>query len=250
MIAENKNSGESGMTLIEMIIVVAIFSMMLAGIYRTLEYAMRFYTTGKTKSELQVEGIKAMELMTNELRQGGLLLIDDTLTDPYFNGNLYPYVFADGDADAGGAFPYFSIHNHPFAQHRADPWEASYGATTEIVFKTIRNADGLLADFDGDGYATDAVTGGIEWSNDEISYVLVTDNNGRNVLERRVNGQFSRVIARDVEGVTFDTMYTNNQVKLYQVVIALYFDRTTIYGQRIRTSIASTVNLRNAGEVF
>ena len=247
---DKTESINAGFSLVEVLIVLAIFAVVMLGIFQTLHYATRFYAHGSTQAELQIEAIKAMELMTSELRQGGVLLIDPDEEDPYYNGNLYPYIFADGDADVDGFFPHFSVHNHAPAEHDPIPGSSADGPTREIVFRTIRNPDGTLADHDGDGNATDNVTGAIEWCDDEISYVLITDSGGTNLLQRRVNGQAPRAIARDVERITFDTMYTDNQVRLYQVVISLYLDRIDPNGRHLRTTIVSTVNLRNAGEVF
>ncbi len=240
--------GNKGFTVLEMAIAGAFFIIMIGAVLVSLDRAARLYAHGVTQADLQVQAIKAMGQMVKELRNAGFIVIDESQPNPYYNGNMYPYVVVtEGYASAAGE--YWWKHDHYPAQHQAEPGDPAYGPTREVIFKTPWNTDGSWADYDMDGFPLDASTGAIEWSSEEISYVLVTDPTGTNVLQRRVNGATPRVLARHVERVTFDTQYSDPTVNAHQIVISLYLTQTTKHGRTLSASIVSSVNMRNAGEV-
>jgi prepilin-type N-terminal cleavage/methylation domain-containing protein len=72
---------ESGMSLVEVMVTVVIFSFVLGAIYTVLNTGEAAWETNKTRIELQQETRKAMDWMINDLRQAGNSSIVDVPAD-------------------------------------------------------------------------------------------------------------------------------------------------------------------------
>jgi len=215
-----------GTTLLETMICVVLFAFLMLAIYWVLQGSWGLYQGGVTHSELQELGRKAMARILGDVREAGQI---DNWPD-----EDYPYIFTDGNATGA-----FADHAHAPALHaEAGPGRFGYGPSGEIVFKQAE-------DVDGDGYPTDAATGEIEWSDDEISYVLVTGAHGVNELQRRVNAGSAALIARHVERVTFDSYLTDPAVGFNQIRIRLHLRRQTASGKTVRAFLTATATMRN-----
>jgi hypothetical protein len=171
-----------------------------------------------------------------EAQQLGATTLSSILADLRVSGLAapYPYLFEDGDADAP-----FDDHDHAPAQELAAAGDDDFGPNREIVF--LRPADD-----DSDGVPDFEPDGALAWGADEISYVLTTGADGINVLERRINGQPGRVVARFVERVTFDDINTSGfEVPLGAVRVRIWFRLPDGKGGTFRYSVEATVRLRN-----
>ncbi len=75
------NVRKSGLSMVELMVAVIIFTIMAIGIYTILFVGQEFWLSSKTRVELQQEARRAMEKMINELRQAGDLSISDVPAD-------------------------------------------------------------------------------------------------------------------------------------------------------------------------
>lgn len=103
-------------------------------------------------------------------------------------------------------------------------------------------------DNDGDGFITDADTGLIEWSNPDISLVLVTSPTGINQLQRWENGLCTEIVANYVERVTFDTIRTDPTIDWNGIVATIYMARPTPRGVWLETQLSTSIKMRNTDE--
>ena len=79
-----------------------------------------------------------------------------------------------------------------------------------------------------------------------MSFVVVTDANGINVLERRIDGATQRVVAKHVERIVFDDVNTSlGEVPVGAVRVRIFFRQQDRSGQTFRHSVELTVSLRN-----
>ena len=88
---------------------------------------------------------------------------------------------------------------------------------------------------------------GVVWSHNEISYTVMTQLDGRNYLERRVNGANPRQIARDIERIQFDIGDTDGTVPPKSVRVRLFFRTINTAGALFQHTNEVTVKLRNGG---
>jgi prepilin-type N-terminal cleavage/methylation domain-containing protein len=217
-----RNVPRGGFTLVEMSIALVIL-MVLAGSLTQTSRALKGITiTGSTQEALQENAVRAMRSIVDDLRRSG------DLAD-------YPYLFLDGEADGG-----FNVHDHAPATKTAVAGEPDFGSNREIVFL-------LPADADGNGVPDIDANGALEWDPTELSYVVVTDAEGINVLQRRVDGANPRTIARHVERIVFDdsTTAAMNEVPPFAVRVRLFLRMRDDQGTVHRYSTESVVQLRN-----
>ncbi len=221
----------TGFSLVEALISSFIFVSLLIAVYGALSDSMKFHGVQGTFIKMQMDGRRALERMASELRMAG------RIDNPVEGEPGYPYVFTNGVA-----LDTFAANSHPAPTRHLDPANPASGDVSSIVFR-------LPADEDGDGLLTEAATGDIEWGSDDICYALVTDTTGTNVLERRVNGVPTDIIARYVERVTFATIDTDAAVDFNEIVITLYMARQTPSGQWLQANLTTCVTMRNTEEV-
>jgi len=222
-----RRSTQSGFNLIEALVTSFLFVTLLVAVYGALNDSMSFTGVQNTYVDIQMDARRALERMSDELRMSGWV------NCPAPGNPRMPYIFANGVA-AG----YYAAESHaPAAQH-VGPGNGAFGDITEIVFKVPR-------DNDGNGLLTAATTGKIEWSNFDVSYVIVTDASGINTLQRRENGVVTDILARYVERMTVTTIDTDPGAAINEIVLTLYMVRPTYKGQLLQTSISSCITMRN-----
>ena len=227
----NRRAGGTGFSLVEALMSSLIFVALLVAVYSALTDAMSVNDIQGTYVRMQMDGRRALERIAAELRMTG------RFDNPAPGQPGYPYVFPDGDPF--GVFTY--LKHDPPARH-LPAGNAANGETREIAFKVPR-------DEDGDGLLTEAATGDIEWCDEDISFALVTDATGMNVLERREDGVTTDILARYVERITFDTIDTDPAVDMNEIAVTLYMAREAPEGVWLQTNLTTCVTMRNTEEV-
>ena len=217
----------AGFTLIEVLIVAGIMAILARSLVESSISMERITTTGNVRTLLQEQGERALNGILPELRCSGFLEL---------SGVEFPYVFADGEASG-----FFDLHSHPPANSEAEPGDPDFGESQEIVYL-------LPADADLDGRPDiDSSTHEIVWSMDEISLTLRTRADGRNELQRRVNGGAPRSIARDIERIVFDTSESSGwTIPLRAVRVQIFLRRRDSEGALHRHRCEAMVRLRNS----
>lgn len=222
----------SGFSLIEVVLVGSILAILARALVATSASMGRVTSTGNVLSLLQQEGARAMRSIVTDLKRSGYVTLDEDTVDE----REYPYVFTGGVADA----PY-DANSHAPADQEAGPNDPDFGPIREIVFVQP-------ADVDGDERPDYDPATGLDWSADEVSYVLMTRADGVNYLERRVNAGNARRVARDVERVVFDTPESSGwspDVPLGSVRVRLFLRTRDSQGMLYRDSREVVVKLRN-----
>jgi len=226
-----RRQARAGFSLVEALVSSFIFVSLLVAVYAALGDSISFSGVQDTYAQMQMDAKRALERMSTELRMTG------RFDNPIPGQPGYPYIFFDGKAL--GTFEPLR-HDAP-ARHLA-PGNPAYGETREPGFK-------IPEDLDGDGLLTDAATGNIEWTDHDISYALITDPNGINVLYRSVDGNPTDILARYVERITFDTIDTDASIDLNEIVITVYMARPDNDGNWLQTTLSTCVTMRNTEEV-
>lgn len=203
-------SRRRGFTLLEALVGLTMLLAALGGLATTLERVQLASHAARVEGGLQVDSQRALLEVAAELRRSGVVEFDDV---------SFPHLFERGEPGPG-----FENHAHTPAQSDAQAGDPDFGLSREIVFL-------LPADADGDERPDIDVEGRLDWGMDELSYVLVTRADGRNVLERRVNGAAPTAVAYDVERVCFDDAESSGwQLPLGCVRIRIWFRRTDASG--------------------
>lgn len=217
-----RSGPRGGFTLVEMSIALVILLVLAGSLTQTSRALKGITITGSIQEALQEDGVRAMRSIIDDLRRSG------DLVD-------YPYLFLDGNANGG-----FDAHDHAAATKTAVDGEPDFGPNREIVFL-------LPADADADGVPDVDAAGALEWDATEFSYVVVTDAEGVNVLQRRVDGANPRTIARHVERIAFDDSTTAGlgEVPVDAVRVRLFLRMRDDQGTVHRYSTESVVQLRN-----
>ncbi|HKX45398.1 MAG TPA: hypothetical protein VJP77_01735 [Planctomycetota bacterium] len=220
----------AGFTVIEVAIGTVVLLLLIGTVAESMSSMRRATFTGSAQSIGHEQAERALGRIVDDLRRSGFTMLDEL---------EYPYVFEGGNLDAG--YDAFAEHGHAPADEHADADEADFGPDQEILFVLPEDADGDGApDIDDD-------TGMLVWNGAvEISYTLVTLQDGTNVLQRRVTGDTPRTIARGVERLRFDTPETAGfQIPLGTVRVRLWFRTTDGTGTEHRTTAEAVVRLRN-----
>ena len=217
----------SGFTMVEMMIALAILSIVGVTFALSMRSMASLSSTSATRADVQREGAEALERILADLRASGFVSFPGL-------GLEYPYLFDDGAAVAP-----FAAHAHAVPPGEAEPGDYDFGVTREIVFL-------LPADVDGDFLPDVNGAGELNWGLDEISYVLDESADGTVTLQRRVNGITPETIATGVERVVFDDAESSGWVLPLNSVRVQIFCRVTNYvGQEVRYSVEGTTRLRN-----
>lgn len=216
-----------GMTLIEYLIAVAMLSVVVGTLITSSRDMIVARSSETTRARLQTTAQDALVTITEDLRLSGFVAGPPD----------YPYVFTDGQAQ--GAFAAFA---HPPAPETVAPGVPGFGPDREIVFL-------LPADANGDGVPDLAATGELLWDAVDYGYVLVEGPDGTPQLERRIDGQLDRVIARNVERITFDTTLQDAAIPLGSVRVRLWLRMSDETGLSYPHFLETTVRLRNSTDL-
>ncbi len=258
-------SKSGGFTLIEMILVVTIFSVLARSLVQAIKGMDALSETGTTLAVLQAEGDRAQRAFLNDLRWSG---IQDVA------GRRYPFVFEGASPSVG-----FAEHSYVPGPQQAEAGDPDFGAPHALIFVRPSDLDGdgrpdLDLDFNGtpeldgnrDGSLSESSADlvdwsvsdntidpdtGLVWSHSEISYLVVAGPGGRNQLVRRVeaDASTSQVIAKDVERLEIQTSEdTGFAIPTNALRIGVYFRKQDSHGVEHSHQVEFVVRLRN-GEV-
>lgn len=153
---------------------------------------------------------------------------DDVRLAGWTPDGTYPHLF-DDPLDPGEGFA-DQVHVTPYASNDASDWNR------ECVFVHV-------ADDNDDDIPDVGVDGSLMWDGNEVSYLLVPSLDGRNEVQRRVNGVYDRTIARGVESLAFDDWTTSGgtvPLGCMRVRLAL---GTDVDGVALRRVVERTVRL-------
>lgn len=226
-----KRSKRAGFSLIEAMMSTFIFLSVLGALYGTISSGHSFVGVQDTLAKMQMDARKTLEHLTDELRMSGWR------ENPVVLEPDYPYIFVNGVAHGS-----FADESHPAPAQHVAPGNPAFGDVKEIVFK-------IPVDLDGNGLLTDDVTGDVEWSPWDVSYVLITSPGGVNELVRREDGVVTDILARYVERITFDNIFTDGSVRMNEITITIYMARPTPKGAWLQTTMSTIVTMRNVEDV-
>jgi hypothetical protein len=208
----------AGMTLVEAILSLAIFSSVLMSLGLVLRWR-EANTLEMEEAALSVDLHEALAAMTSELSLSG-----------FTPDGVYPHLFEDG------------VPGDDFAAHAHAAPEAplSIGVTPsrDVVFV-------LPDDADEDGVPDLDADGSLIWATEERSVVIVPDADGMNRVELRIDGARSRVIARHAESLVVDDSSAVG-VPLGCLRLRLALSRS-VGGRRLSAAAERTVRLLNGG---
>jgi len=249
-----------GFTLLEVIISTSILGLLARSLIQLSIGMGAMSDAGGSISLLQHESTKAQDAILDDMRRSGLRLV---------GGKSYPHIFEAGVPGAG-----FEAHAYTPGSQDALPGDADFGAQRALVFlapadmdrddrpdmdvdrsgipELDGNRDGVLSEDAPDTAAWDAALydidpeTGLVWDRTEVSYVVVDGPDGRNYLERRLNGVLQRRVAKDVERLFIETPAdTGFQIPTNALRISLFLRRTDPQGKAYRHSTQWVVSLRN-----
>lgn len=263
---------EGGSSIVEMMIVATVFVLVATTIYRSLTNITRLQGATDSAVVLQLQGQKALNRITSELRTAGFFRPqpDNTIAsydsalwttkpedDPHATWDV-PYLFA-GEGSPNGAFGALA---HTAASHKADSSDEEFDATRELCFVSlgslVPNAGPAIASVEwassGLGAASSLVLP-LTWQ--LVSYELHEGPDGVNCLKRIVRPVDSatmsigaptseETLARFVEAVRFDTAQTDASLALYTVKITLWLRKVSPAGDFVQAKVQSRVKLRNS----
>jgi hypothetical protein len=261
-----------GSSIVEMMIVATIFVLVATSVYRTLTNLTQLKGTADSAVVLELEGQKALNTITDELRTAGFfrpqgdnsllaynsaLWVADVTTDAHPNFDV-PYLWA-AEGSPNGAF---ISCGHTVANHQADSSDEEFGATREMSLVTLGDyvksgvAPSSTVQWSAGALgATATIVMPVQWQ--VISYELFTDSDNVNRLKRLVRplnsatfgiGAVSSTttLAQYVEAVRFDTAQTDASLALYTVKITIWLRKQTPSGQTIQAKVQAHVKLRNS----
>ena len=215
----------SAFSIVELVVGMTILILLAAALTRATSGLRELGDSGGVQVELQEMGERALQQVALDLKRSGFATVA---------GEPYPYLFEDGLAQGG-----FALHAHLPAASEAVPGDVDFGPSREIVLLQP-------ADADGNGTPDIGVDGELVWDADEVSFVVVTRNDGVNVLQRRTSDGGLRPLARFVERVTFDDNLTSGfEVPLDAVRVRIFFRKRDAQGTLYRHTAERTVRLRN-----
>lgn len=255
--------------------VTTIFVMVAVSLYGTLTNLTHLQGSTDSSLTLQLEGQRALNQITKELRTAGFYRpqSDQTLaeyspalwgtnvnTDPHLAWDV-PYLWQSEGTPAG----VFASLSHTPAIHEATPEDEEYGATREISFVPLSPlvtagvvgtpTAGVKWGSTGIGAAAEVVVP-VQWQ--LVSYELRRDNGEDfNRLRRIVRAvepstmsiggvTASTSIATHVEAARFDTAQTDASLTLNMVKATLWLRKTTPSGQVVRAKVSTRIKLRNS----
>ncbi len=230
-----RRTSTSGFSVVELAIGVAVLLVLGLGLAQSMDSLRSSTITGSVDGQLQIMAEKAIATIVGDLKRSGFV-------DP--DGTPHPYLFVDGAASA----PY-AIHAHAPAVHTAINGEADFGPNREIAFLEPLDADDrdpLTVVPTPDGIPDIDADGQLVWDPIPRSYVVVTDADGVNVLQRRVNAGTPTIIARNVERIAFDDNATSGfQVPLDAIRVRIWLRDRDSEGALHHYFGEAVVKLRN-----
>jgi hypothetical protein len=264
--------GRAGVTILETVMAMSMVVLMGATLIQALEGTQELAVGNNGRAALEMQADQALEEVVADLRSSGRIELD---------GLLYPYVF-----DGGLPAPAFAIHEHAPAEENERPGAPGFGPDREIVFRMplmeerplvnttpaalmnhpdpaqrvparfypIDSGDADDPGVIGDGTvywqptpALDPATGELRWSEREVSFTVVTGQDGINALVRREDAGAARIVARHVERVIFDTPESSGyEIPGDSIRVRIYFRRVEPNGTVSRTRREAVVRLRNS----
>lgn len=272
---QDRRNARRGFSTVELMMVTTIFVMVAVSLYGTLTNLTHLQGSTDSSLTLQLEGQRALNQITKELRTAGFYRpqSDQTLaeysaslwgtnvnTDPHTAWDV-PYLWQSEGTPAG----VFASLSHTPAIHGASPEDEEYGATREISFVPLSPlvASGVVGTptagvkwgSTGIGAAAEVVVP-VQWQ--LVSYELRRDNGEDfNRLRRivrtvtpstmSIGGVVSSTsVATHVEAARFDTAQTDASLTLNMVKATLWMRKTTPSGQIVRAKVSTRVKLRNS----
>lgn len=174
----------AGGSLIETMIALSIFPLLIGAALATLRTDEAEGDRMAARADMVRRADRALTTLTTELERSGFVTL---------GGIDYPFLI-EGDALADAPI----LHVHEAANPAPD------GVTAREVVFVLPN------DVDGNGWPDlDAAMEAIDWNPVEVSYVLLPDGDGSNVLVRREDGGNDRVMARGVRRFVVDDALTS-----------------------------------------
>lgn len=196
-----------------------------------------------TTSLVRLREITDVTDVRTQLQDAGERAIQSIITDARFSGDVmvglrdYPYLFDDGFVTDAN----FAIHGHAAAVEHDQAGQPGFGVNTEVVL-----AVPLMVNL-GPGQDLPSVNGGgqLQWSANEISYVVITGADGVNYLERRVNGANPKRVASYVERLLFEAANFGAGALPGALRVRIWFRRPDDKGVVHRHLAEVTVRLKN-----
>lgn len=240
-----------GMTLLELTISLAITSVVIGATLMAVIPVTRSEGLVSADTRLRSDARRGLQRLANDLRQTG--------NNVTINGLVYPHIYApwdpvNGPDDADSGFEAYNALPPGIASwgaHDALPGDDDYGATTHVILR-------IPTDLDGNGTPTDQVDGSVEWTANDIAYVLVQDPATQiNELRRYTDyaaGTFETVavyverlfIQRDDNSgaVWDDDLLSDNQDEL-RLTLQLRVPDPNAANTWMRGTVSTVVNMRN-----
>jgi len=245
-----------GLTLIEVIVASVMVGLLGVVAFSAVQSLRSFTATNVTQVDLQENARKAIEIISDQLRNAGRFT--DTTGTPRQFPRLVP---------SNGPFP---AEYHPASQHaephapKAKPGTNIFGSdptlpSQDIIFR-------VPGDVDGDGLPTkrnaqDKIE--VEFAPAELAFVLAPAPNNINHIELRNSSEAPpyRVIARDVDRLQIDDYSTDPRLTARQLRITVYLTKLipaqgvissndpADARQILTVAVSSIVDMRNAADL-
>lgn len=227
--SKRSSRAQAGFTLTELMI-VSVVLVSLAGVIATTMSGLSSMTIqGSVRNQLQDMGERALSEILEDLRRSGWVEAEV---------GTFPFFFEDGAVTEEA----FAHHQHEPPFRTSEEGEPEHGPSREIVFLLPQDED---LDRRPD---VDPNTGELSWGSAQISYVLVPERRGHNVLERRTDGESPRPIAHFVERITFeDAALAGFRIPLKSLRVRIWLRKSDGDGIVHRHFVESVVQLRNGG---
>jgi len=215
----------SGFALLELMIGVLILLLLVGTLTQSLRSLSQGTAYTDIDGDLQTQAERGLRSVIGSLKPSGFVIV---------GADSFPYLFQDGNATGA-----YAASAHAAPNHNAKPTDPDFGPDQEIVFVQP-------ADVDGDNRPDLDAAGQMVWSADQYSYAVVARRDGSNVLQRRVNGGSSRVIANHIERITFDNNASSGfQVPLRAIRVRIWLRERDARGSLHRYFTEAVVKLRN-----
>ncbi|MHC4262609.1 MAG: PulJ/GspJ family protein [Planctomycetota bacterium] len=222
-----------GLTMVEMIIGVAVLTILGLSIASSTGSMKDMSLSGATQERLQLEARKAIRAIAQDIRLTANTTIEvDDVSLPYpvfFGSEEIPPLYEAHD------------HDHDLAPKASEEGDYEYGEDQSILFV-------LPADEDADGAPDFSIaTGLLAWESEErVSYSRQLDGEGRPCLMRAVDGEGPRIVARDLELVRFDHFSVETpEVPINTIRVQLSFRAESERGHTYRHRVETLIRMRS-----
>lgn len=249
------NPEPRGMTLIEVLISSAMFTMLIMVSFSAVQSLRAFTTTNVTQIDLQEHARHALEFITLRLRNGGRFT-DSAAVPP----RPYPCLFkSDATFPAG----YHAAAQHgPKFDPRAKPGTSVGGGdptlpSDEIIYR-------IPGDADGNGLPTKINAANlveIEWSPVEYSFVVAPGPDNQNQIECRDSTGNVEIVLKHVDRMQIQDYTTDPSLTTRQLRITLYVTKLiplqgvissndpALATQILTVAVSTIVDLRNTADL-